>query len=279
MKISVVNPGSFKLDGGATFGVVPKVMWSKVYPADENNLCNFSLRSLVIETGNRVVLIDTGIGNKQDEKFYKYYFREGHHSIEKSLNEVGYKSSQITDVIITHLHFDHVGDAVKKDESGNLSPRFKNAKYHMSKAQWEWAINPNQREKASFLTDNFMPLHEAGVINLIEEEGELLPGINLRLFKGHTDGLLIPIITNKNKMFVYTADLLALAAHIAPSWVCGYDTRPLISFEEKKEFLQEACANKYFLVFQHDYYTECCDLKETSRGIEIGKTYKLQDIL
>lgn len=279
MKIQSINPGDFKLDGGATFGVIPKSMWQKVYPADENNLCWFSLRSLVIEHEGRVILIDTGIGNKQDERFYKHYYRKGHHSIEKSLEEIGYKTSHITDVIITHLHFDHVGDAVKRNENNQLVPTFPNATYHLSKLQWEWAVNPNQREKASFLLDNFMPLHDARVLHLIETDGELFPGIDIRFFHGHTDGLLIPIIRVGDKKIVYTADFLALAAHIPASWVCGYDTRPLISFEERKEFLQEACDNSYYLFFQHDYYTECCTLKQTEKGIVLDEKCELKDIL
>lgn len=278
MKIYSLNPGTFKLDGGATFGVVPKTMWEKVYPADENNLCIFALRSLVIETEDKLVLIDTGIGNKQDDKFYKHYYREGHHSIEKSLQEIGFEASQITDVIITHLHFDHVGDAVKRDAEGKLVPTFTNAKYHVSEKQWEWAINPNQREKASFLTDNFMPLQNAGVLNFVKDEGELFPGIELRFFHGHTDGLLIPLVHYNDKTFVYTADFLAVAPHISPSWVCGYDTRPLISFEEQSVFLKEACDNGYYLIFQHDNYTECCSLKMTDKGVALDATFKVEEI-
>lgn len=279
MKIHSINPGNFKLDGGATFGVVPKSMWQKVYPADDNNLCWFSLRSLLIETPDRLILIDTGIGNKQDERFYKHYYREGHHSMEKALTEIGFSPDQVTDVILTHLHFDHVGDAVKRNMEGELVPNFPNATYHLSKMQWDWATKPNQREKASFLHDNFMPLYEAGILNLIEKEGELFPGIKLRFFQGHTDGLLIPIIDYKDKTIVYTADFLALAAHIPASWVCGYDTRPLISFEERKAFLKEAADKGYYLFFQHDYYTECCTLKNTEKGVALDRTLKLSDVL
>jgi glyoxylase-like metal-dependent hydrolase (beta-lactamase superfamily II) len=279
MKIHKVEPGAFKLDGGATFGVVPKTLWSKVYPADEKNLCWFSLRNLLIETDNRLILIDTGIGNKQDDTFYKHYYRSGHHSITRSIKDLGYTPDQVTDVILTHLHFDHVGDAVSRNAGGEFVPTFANATYHISKRQWEWAVNPNQREKASYLNENIFPLLEAGVINFIEMEGELLPGIDLRMFHGHTDGLLIPIITYKGNKLVYTADFIPLAAQISASWVCGYDTRPLISFEEKKIFLKEAVEKGYKLIFQHDYYTEGCTLKQTEKGIKMDAIFKLEEIV
>ena len=280
MEIYKIESGDFKLDGGATFGVVPKKMWEKTYPADENNLCLFALRNLLIRVDGRLILIDTGIGNKQEEKFYKHYHRTGHHSIEKAINDIGFAADQITDVILTHLHFDHVGDAVKCNKNGTLAPTFTNAVYHVSERQWKWATQPNQREKASYLPDNFMPLQEAGVLNLISnEDTELLTGIQLKMFHGHTDGLLVPFINYKDKTFVYTSDSLAMAAHIQTSWVCGYDTRPLISFEERSTFLQEACSKGYYLIFQHDYYTECCTLKQTEKGIIMGEAYKLEDLL
>lgn len=277
MKIHQIIPGTFKLDGGATFGVIPKVLWQKVYPADENNLCTFALRSLLIELGERKVLIDTGIGNKQDDNFYKHYYREGHHSITKSIKETGVDPEEITDVIITHLHFDHVGGAVDKKGDQYL-PAFPNATYHISRKQWDWAMRPNQREKASYLDENIKPLADLGLINFIDSDQELLPGIHVKQFHGHTDGLLIPFISYKDKTLVYMADLVALAAQISSSWVCGYDTRPLISFEERKDFFQDALEKNYYLYFQHDLYTEVCTLKNTDKGIRLGDSYKFDDL-
>ncbi len=279
MKIHTIEPGTFKLDGGATFGVVPKTLWSKVYPADDNNLCLFALRLLLIEQEDRKILIDTGIGNKQPEDFYKYYFREGHHSIEKALQDKGFAPEEVTDVILTHLHFDHVGGAVKLDEKDNFVPTFPNANHYISKKQWEWALNPNQRERASFLKENILPLHDAGLISFIEQDCEIVPGIGLRLFSGHTDGLLVPFIAYQGKTLIYTNDLLALSAQIPASWVCGYDTKPLVSMQERAAFMQEAMEYNYYLVFQHDAYTECCTLKQTEKGIRIDQTYQLEQIL
>lgn len=279
MKIHIIEPGTFKLDGGATFGVVPKTLWSKVYPSDEKNLCVFALRLLLIETENRKILVDTGIGNKQSEDFYKYYFRNGHHNIEKALLEKGFHPDEITDVILTHLHFDHVGDAIKISKSGNYIPSFKNAVYYVSKEQWEWAIQPNIREKASFLNENIFPLQEQGVLRFIHSDTEFAPGIFLKLFYGHTSGLIVPIIHYQNKILVYTNDLVALSPQVSASWVCGYDTQPLISMKERTDFLNEAAELNYILVFQHDYYTECCTVIKTEKGVRIHETFKLSEVL
>ncbi len=279
MKIHTIDPGSFKLDGGATFGVVPKTLWSKVYPSDENNLCLFALRLLLIETGGRKILFDTGIGNKQTEDFYQYYFREGHHSIEQALQEKGFHPDDITDVVLTHLHFDHVGGAVKTSGPGTYVPTFKNAAYFVSKKQWDWALQPNLREKASYFKENILPLQEHHVVQFIHQGPEFAPGIELRLFSGHTEGLIVPFIHYKDSVFVYTNDLLALSAQVPSSWVCGYDTRPLVSIQERSLFFAEAVEKNYFLVFQHDFYTECCTLKNTEKGIRIKETYRLSDLL
>lgn len=279
MKIHTIEPGTFKLDGGATFGVIPKTLWSKVYPSDENNLCIFALRLILIETDNRKILIDTGIGNKQTDDFYKYYYRKGHHSIEKALEEKGFHADEITDVILTHLHLDHVGGAIKISQSGNYIPTFKNATYYVSQNQWDWATNPNIREKASFLKENILPLMEHHVVQLIQTEIEFTPGIYLKLFSGHTAGLIVPIIHYQDKILVYTNDLIALSPQISSSWVCGYDIQPLLSMNERATFLQEAAENNYFLVFQHDYYTECCTVKNTEKGIRINNDYKLSEVL
>jgi glyoxylase-like metal-dependent hydrolase (beta-lactamase superfamily II) len=279
MKIHVIEPGTFKLDGGATFGVIPKTLWSKVYPADENNLCTFSLRLILIETDNRKILLDTGIGNKQSEDFYKYYFRKGHHSIEKALLEKGFHADEITDVILTHLHFDHVGGAVKISKSGKLLPTFINATYYVSKDQWEWATHPNVREKASYLNDNIIPLKEHGVIRMIQSEMEFAPGVFLKLFYGHTAGLIVPIINYQNKILVYTNDLVALSPQVPSSWVCGYDTQPLISMKERTAFFNEAAEHNYILVFQHDHFTECCTVKKTEKGVRIHETFNISEVL
>lgn len=278
MKIQILETGTFKLDGGATFGVVPKSLWMKEYPADEKNLCTLALRCLLIETDGRLIIVDTGIGNKQDDSFFRHYYREGHHSVEKALNQAGYKAEDVTDVILSHLHFDHCGGAVTRNSDNSLVPTFRNAIYHISYKQWQWALNPNQREKASYLIDNFMPLFDKNLIHLIKEEGEIYPGVELRIFNGHTDGLIVPIVNYKGKKIVFTVDFIAMAPHLSDSWVCGFDTRPLISFDEKKVFLKEALENEYILLFEHDFYTECCTLTDTEKGIRADKKFKFSEI-
>ncbi len=278
MEIYKIEPGSFKLDGGATFGVVPKKMWEKVYPADENNLCKFAIRNLLIVTNNRRILIDTGIGDKQDEKFLKHYHLEGHHSIVKSVEETGYKAEDITDIVITHMHFDHVGGAIRRTNDNKLVPTFPNATYHISKQQWDWADKPNTREKPSYIKENIQPLMAHKVINFIEKTTELVPGVKLELFNGHTAGLIVPYINFKGQTLVYTGDLLALSAQIPKSWVCGFDTRPLISIEERNTFFKEVFENNYIIVFQHDFYTEACNLEQTEKGYKPLKTFKLDEL-
>lgn len=279
MKIFKLALGTFKMDGGASFGVVPKSLWEKKYPADDKNLCVFDLRNLLVVTGDRKIVIDTGIGDKQDERFLRHYHLEGHHSNEKALEALGYSTDDITDVVITHLHFDHVGGALKRDSNGDLCPTFKNATVHVAKTQWDWAMNPNVRERASFLQENILPLEKLGVLNLIESEGELCPGFDIRMFNGHTEGLIVPYLTNKGKTFIYTCDLLPLAPQIAQSWVCGYDTRPLISLDEKSKVLKEAFENGYYLFFQHDFYTEACSLKQGKKGYEIDEVFHWHDLI
>jgi glyoxylase-like metal-dependent hydrolase (beta-lactamase superfamily II) len=279
MNLYKIETGNFRLDGGAMFGIVPKSLWNKVYPADENNLCNLSMRCLLIETEGRKIIIDAGIGNKQDDKFLSHYYLNGNYSLEAFLAEHGFKKEGITDVILTHLHFDHCGGAVYKDVKNNFQLTFPNAAYWVSKPQFEWAMKPNQREKASYLRENIDPIINSGKLHFIEKVGMLTSKIQLRLFNGHTEGLIIPFIKYKNKTLVFTADLLPTAAHIPASWLCGYDTRPLISIEERNSFLSEAMQNNYTLFFEHDIYRECCNLKQTEKGIKMDKSFTLSEFL
>jgi glyoxylase-like metal-dependent hydrolase (beta-lactamase superfamily II) len=279
MNLYKIETGNFKLDGGAMFGVVPKSLWNQVYPADENNLCNLSMRCLLIETGNKKILIDAGLGNKLDEKFLSHYFLNGDFDLEKSLSENGFSRNDITDVVLTHLHFDHCGGGVFIDNQNTLQLTFPKATYWVGDAQYKWAIKPNQREKASYFRDNIKPIVDAGKMRFVEKETRLCPEVLLRLFYGHTDGLIIPLIKYKDKTLVFTADLLPTAAHIPASWVCGYDTRPLISMEERNLFLSEAVQKNYVLFFEHDINVECCTLKETEKGIRMDKSFTLEKFL
>lgn len=266
MRITLIETGNFMLDGGAIFGVVPKSLWNKQYPADERNLCNMAMRSLLIEEKDRLVLVDTGIGNKQDAKFFSYYYLNGTETLECSLRTHHFAPDDVTDVILTHLHFDHCGGAVKYDAKGNPVPAFPNARYYVSKDQWEWALHPNLRERPSYRPENYLPLYEDGRIHFIESEGEFLPGMMLKMFNGHTAGLLVPFIEYEGKTRVFVSDLLPFRAHIPLAWVCGYDTRPLISIREKEKFLQEAADRNYELIFQHDFYTVSCTVLKTEKG-------------
>jgi glyoxylase-like metal-dependent hydrolase (beta-lactamase superfamily II) len=278
MELCSIDTGNLKLDGGAMFGVVPKVIWNKLYPADENNLCNWSMRCLLVVDGDRKILVDTGIGDKQSEKFFANYYLNGEDSLENSLALHGLIPDDITDVILTHLHFDHCGGAVRwNDDRSGYIPTFPNATYHTSRQQWEWATNPNNREKASFLKENILPIMENGKLNLIEDDLELYPGISLRLFHGHTDGQVIPFIRHKGTTVVYMADVLPSSAHIPLPYVMSYDTRPLITLQEKEAFLKEAVRNNYLLFFEHDLYRECCTLTETEKGIRMKDSYKLSE--
>ena len=278
MKIFPIETGNFKLDGGAMFGVVPKVMWQRIYPSDENNLCNWAMRCLLIDTGERLILLDNGMGNKQDEKFFKNYYRNGDDSMEKSLAKFGYHANNITDVILSHLHFDHCGGSVKyNNDHTKLELVFPNAIHWASKQQWDWAINPNNREKASFLTENILPIKELGVLNLIEQDTEIYKGIKLRLFYGHTDGQMISFIENEGKTIVFMADLLPAVAHLPLPYIMSYDTRPLITLKEKEMFLREAADKGYILFFEHDLYNECCTVQHTEKGVRVKETFKLSD--
>lgn len=279
MQLHTINTGNLKLDGGAMFGVVPKSIWNDVYPSDENNLCNWAMRCLLIVDGDRKILIDNGIGDKQDEKFLKHYHLNGDASLQKSLAELGYSPDDITDMILTHLHFDHCGGSIIKTAEDNYEPAFKNATYWISKAQWDWATNPNRREKASFLKENIFPIRDSGKLNLVEKEGELLPGISVRFFNGHTDGQMIPFVQFKDKTIVFMADLLPSAAHVPLPYVMAYDTRPLVTLQEKEKFFNEAIENEYILFFEHDLYNECCTLLLTEKGPRVKATFNLEEII
>tara|TARA_B100001250_G_C19788144_1_gene785137 strand:- start:430 stop:1266 length:837 start_codon:yes stop_codon:yes gene_type:complete len=277
MKIHVINTGKFKLDGGAMFGVVPKTIWSKTNPADKNNMCSWAMRCLLIEFNDKKILIDTGIGNKQSDKFFQYFYLHGKDSLLKSLNEINIKPDQITDVFFTHLHFDHCGGAIIK-KNNKYELLFKNARHLTNKAHWKLANNPNKREKASFLKENFELIKKQNKLIFINE-GNLYNNIEVRFFYGHTEAQMIPIISIGNKKLVFTADLLPSIGHIPLPYVMGYDTQPLITLKEKKLFLEEAANNQYILFLEHDYKNECCTVKITERGVKLDQYGKLEDLL
>jgi glyoxylase-like metal-dependent hydrolase (beta-lactamase superfamily II) len=279
MNLHAIETGLFKLDGGAMFGVVPKSIWNKTNPADDNNLCTWAMRCMLIEDGDRLILIDNGIGNKQDEKFLKHLYLHGDDSLDKSLAAKGFHKDDITDVFLTHLHFDHCGGSIVR-EGDKLRPAFKNAFYWSNEKHWEWAVNPNDREKPSFLKDNILPIQESGQLRFIEDkEGvEFQEGINIRFAYGHTDAMMLPQISYKGRTLVYMADLLPSIGHIPLPYVMSYDMFPMKTLVEKKAFLQEAAENNYILFLEHDATNECCTVKETNKGIRLDDTFKLESI-
>lgn len=279
MKLQLFNISNFKVDGGAMFGVVPKVLWSRVYSSDENNLIVLTLRSLVIETDEHVILVDTGWGDKQDEKFFRHVYLHGGEGLTEGLNRRGYKPEDITDVVLTHLHADHCGGGVKKNEGGTgYELTFPEATYHVSRTQWEWAVKNNVREADSFLDENIIPIMDSGHLNLVDEEGELFPGFSVRICYGHTPGLMIPVIKYKNKTLVYTGDLIPTVAHIPVIWNMSYDIGSLKTIEEKEKILEEALDGGYILVFQHDEHVECCTLEMTPKGIRAKEKFDFKEI-
>ncbi len=280
MKLYSVNTGYFKLDGGAMFGVVPKTMWNKLNPADENNLCNWAMRSLLIEDGNKLILIDNGLGDKQDEKFFGHYYLNGDDSLDKSLAKYGFGKDDITDVILTHLHFDHCGGSIKR-EGGQLIPAFKNAVFWGNEKHWKWATEPNDREKASFLKENILPIQQSGQLKFapVEENVSIITNnLSLKFVNGHTEAMMLPMIQYKNKTIAYVADLLPSVAHIPMPYVMAYDMFPLTTLNEKKSFLSEALQNDYILFFEHDPKIECCTLQPTERGIRQKDIFKLEEM-
>ena len=279
MKLQLVETGNFKLDGGAAFGVVPKTLWQKQYPADENNLCNFKLRSLLIETENRKILVDTGIGLKQDDKFLSHYHLHGDQTLIDSLQKMNVRPDDVTDVILTHLHFDHCGGCIHLDDSGNEIMTFSNATYWVSRSQWDNYQNSNPREGAVYFKENMEAIERAGALKLVDEDFELLPGVSLRLFNGHTPGLMLPFIQSKEGLFVFVSDLIPVMASIPTAWVAAYDTMPVVSMREKDTLLTEAVEKGYILVFQHDFYVECCTVTKTPKGIKPLDVFSLEDVL
>jgi glyoxylase-like metal-dependent hydrolase (beta-lactamase superfamily II) len=280
MKIDLFNIASFLIDGGAMFGVVPKIIWSRVYSSDENNLIVLTLRSLIIETNGHVILVDTGWGDKQDEKFFRHVHLHGGEGLMGGLLKRGYKPEDITDVFLTHLHADHCGGAVKRNFNGTgYELTFPNATYHVSRTQWEWAAKNNLREADSFLEENILPIEQSGRLNLVDEESELFPGFYIRMCYGHTPGLMIPIIKYKGKTLVYAGDLFPTVAHIPVIWNMSYDIESLKSIDEKDRMLKEALEGSYIFVFQHDEHIECCTLEMTPKGIRAKDKFSFSEIL
>jgi glyoxylase-like metal-dependent hydrolase (beta-lactamase superfamily II) len=280
MKISLFNIGNFKVDGGSMFGVVPKVLWSRTCHADENNLIILTLRSLLVETAGHVILVDTGWGDKQDEKFFRHVHLHGGEGLINGLKNRGYEPEDITDVFLTHMHADHCGGGVKKaKESGSFELTFPNATYHISRIQWEWAVKNNLREADSFLEENILPIGQSGHLNLVDEEGELFQGFSVMMCYGHTPGLMIPVIKYKEKTLVYAGDLIPTIPHIQLIWNMSYDIESLKTIDEKQRLLDEAIKGNYILVFQHDEHVECCNLEMTLKGIRAKEKFDFQEIL
>lgn len=295
MKLYTINTGYFKLDGGAMFGVVPKSIWNKLNPADENNMCSWALRCLLIEDEGKLILIDNGMGDKQDAKFFGHYYLHGDDTLDKSLASHGYTKDDITDVFLTHLHFDHCGGSIKR-EGDKLVLAFKNANYWSNERHWKWATIPNAREKASFLKENILPIQESGRLNfftlgdespavsdgatsrLTTHDSSLIAGLSFFTAYGHTDAMMLPKISYKGKTIVYMADLLPSIAHIPLPYVMGYDMFPLTTLNEKNAFLTEALEKDYILFFEHDAKNECCTIQMTEKGIRQKDVFKLADL-
>jgi glyoxylase-like metal-dependent hydrolase (beta-lactamase superfamily II) len=284
MKIYPIETGNFKLDGGAMFGVVPKSLWQRTNPTDENNLIDMSMRCMLIEEGDRLTLVDTGVGDKQSEKFFSYYFLFGGYSLDASLAKHGFHRDDITDVFLTHLHFDHCGGSIQwnKDRTG-YEPAFKNAKFWSNESHWNWAANPNAREKASFLKENINPIQESGQLNFIDlPKTNVLQnsplGFDIFFADGHTEKQMIPQIQYQEKTVVFMADLLPTTGHIPLPYVMGYDTRPLLTLDEKQLFLNKAADEEYYLFLEHDAHTELCTVQHTEKGVRLKDTFKFNEI-
>ena len=289
MKLYTINAGHFKLDGGAMFGVVPKSMWNKLNPADENNMCSWALRCLLIEDEGKLMLVDNGMGDKQDAKFFGHYYLHGDDTLDKSLAQYGFTKDDITDVFLTHLHFEHCGGGIVR-EGEKLVPAFKNATYWSNEQHWKWATEPNDREKASFLKENILPIKESGKLQFLEASAQVTenkiscystpfsPDFSFFTVSGHTDAMMLPKINYKGRTIVFMADLLPSAAHIPLPYVMAYDMFPLSTLKEKKAFLTEAQQNDYVLFFEHDPLIECCTLQMTEKGVRVKDTFKLSEM-
>jgi glyoxylase-like metal-dependent hydrolase (beta-lactamase superfamily II) len=280
MKLYTINTGFFKLDGGAMFGVVPKSIWNKLNPADENNMCSWALRCLLIEDGDKLILVDNGMGDKQDEKFFGHYYLHGDDTLDKSLAKHGFSKDDITDVFLTHLHFDHCGGSIIRD-GDKLIPAFKNATYWSNELHWDWAVNPNDREKASFLKENILPIKESGQLKFVDvSEGALVLDntMKIKFAYGHTNAMMLPQIEYKGRTIIYMADLLPSTGHIPLPYIMAYDMFPLKTLGEKKSFLTEAAEKDYVLFFEHDPNNECCTLQLTEKGVRVKGTFKLEEL-
>ena len=278
MKLHTIDTGLFKLDGGAMFGVVPRSMWERLTTPDSKGMCTWAMRCMLIEDGNKLILIDCGLGNKQEEKFFSHYQPHGDDTLTKSLNKLGFTESDITDVLLTHLHFDHCGGAIKR-EGEKLIPAFSNATYWSNEKHWDWAIHPNAREKASFLKENILPIQESGQLKFIEDGSTAIhPSVLIKTVSGHTESMLIPHISYKGNTIVYAADLFPSRWHIPIPYVMAYDTRPLLTLEEKLAFLPNAAENNYLLFFEHDPSVELCSLQATERGVKEKECFRLAEI-
>lgn len=277
MKIYPLNTGNFKLDGGAMFGVVPKSIWQRTNPADENNMCSWSMRCMLIEDGDKLILIDNGMGDKQSEKFFSYYYLFGDDSLEGNIKKLGFHPDDVTDVFLTHLHFDHCGGGIKWNrDRTKFEATFKNANYWTNSMHWKWATEPNQREKASFLKENIIPMIELDQLKFIDKEG--FNYFDILMVNGHTDAQMIPHIQYQGKTVVFMADLLPSVGHIPVPYVMGYDTRPLITLDEKAAFLNTAADKEYVLFLEHDHVNECCTVQHTEKGVRVKDTFKFSEL-